>query len=67
MARRKVAATFWLEPEQIRDLRALSFATGAPQAVMVREALHSYLAGRRSEIPPAEPDPNQTVIPGTGL
>jgi hypothetical protein len=62
MARRKISTTVYLEPAQLRDLRALSDHTRVPQASMIREAVHQYLASRRSEIPPAEDHPDQTAM-----
>jgi len=42
--------TVYLEPEVVRGLRAMSRATGRPQAQLIREALSAYLAAK----PPAE-------------
>ena len=58
---RKESTTVYLEPAQLRDLRALSKSTRVPQASMIREAVHQYLASRRSEIP-REQDPAQVNL-----
>ena len=62
MGRRKISMTIYLEPEQVRDLRALSDSTRRPQASMIREAIQDYLNVRRSEIPSAEQDPRQRTL-----
>lgn len=62
MARKKVSTTVYLEPEQVRDLKALSDSTREPQASMIRQAIQDYLDDRRSEIPVAGPDPRQVPI-----
>ena len=59
MARRKQSMTVFLEPEQLRDLRALAEVTRVPQSSLLRDALQALLDSRRSEIPDSEPDPRQ--------
>lgn len=59
MARKKISTTVYLEPSQVRDLKALSDLTRVPQAVLIRDALQDYLNGRRHEIPNPSPDPRQ--------
>jgi hypothetical protein len=44
--------TVYLDPEVVRGLRAMSRATGRPQAQLIREALAGYLAAApRIELP----------------
>ena len=61
---KRISTTFYLEDDQIRDIRALSQATEVTQASMIREAIQNYLDSRRSEIPRAGKDPRQMDIPG---
>lgn len=63
---RRISTTVYLDPEQIRDLRALAESTRVPMAALIRDAIDEYLWDRRLEVPVRGDDPHQAPLPLPG-